>query len=59
MEHSAIPWIQIPAKNLNRAAIFYEAVFDASFLFEVLNEIPHAIFKGNDAQRKDSCKSIN
>jgi len=52
MEHSAVPWIQIPAKKLARAAEFYEAVFDASFFFEELNEIPHAVFK-NTANRKE------
>jgi len=47
MEHSSITWIQIPAKNLTRATLFYEKVFDASFFFEELNNIPHAIFKEN------------
>jgi predicted enzyme related to lactoylglutathione lyase len=47
MEHSFIPWIQIPVKNLVRAATFYEAVFGASFFFEELNNIPHAVFKKN------------
>jgi uncharacterized protein len=47
MEHSSIPWIQIPSKNLSRATTFYETIFDASFFFENLNEIPHAIFQKN------------
>jgi predicted enzyme related to lactoylglutathione lyase len=45
MEHSSLNWIQIPTKNLTRAASFYENVFDSSFFFEKLNDIPHAIFK--------------
>ena len=52
MEHPAIQWIQIPAKNLNRAASFYEAVFDASFFFEKLNGIPHAVFKPNGPKKE-------
>ena len=52
MEHTAIPWIQIPAKNLTRAASFYEAVFDASFFFEELNNIPHAIFKNKGSEKE-------
>ncbi len=48
MEHSVLTWIQIPTKNLNRAAVFYQNVFNASFFFETLNEIPHAIFKKNE-----------
>ncbi|PCJ27675.1 MAG: hypothetical protein COA97_03390 [Flavobacteriales bacterium] len=52
MRHPAIQWIQIPAKNLNRAASFYENVFDASFFFEKLNEIPHAIFKENKGKEE-------
>ena len=45
MEHTAIQWIQIPARNLINAVSFYENVFDASFFFENLNNIPHAVFK--------------
>jgi predicted enzyme related to lactoylglutathione lyase len=45
MEHSAVQWIQIPAKKLNRAATFYEEVFSAAFFFEELNSIPHAVFR--------------
>ena len=45
MEHSALVWIQIPSKRLDRAVKFYENVFDASFLLEKLNDIPHAVFK--------------
>ncbi|MBL4594908.1 MAG: hypothetical protein JKX68_14005 [Flavobacteriales bacterium] len=52
MEHSAIPWIQIPANDLNRAAKFYETIFDASFFFEELNAIPHAVFKNNGGQKE-------
>lgn len=52
MENSAISWIQIPSKNLVRAAKFYETVFDASFFFEELNNIPHAVFKNNNSGKK-------
>ncbi len=52
MEHSIISWIQIPAKNLARSSRFYEAVFDASFFFEELNGMPHAVFQANKKGRK-------
>lgn len=52
MQHSIISWIQIPAKNLARAAKFYETVFDANFFFEELNNIPHAVFKLNKQGNK-------
>ncbi len=52
MEHSSIDWIQIPTKNLKRAASFYENVFEASFFFENLNGIPHAIFKEGENGKK-------
>lgn len=52
MEHSAIVWIQIPAQNLKRAVTFYEEIFDASFFLEVLNGIPHAIFKDGKKVKK-------
>lgn len=52
MEHPSIQWIQIPAKNLVRASSFYENVFGASFFFEELNEIPHAIFKASGAKKE-------
>lgn len=52
MEHGLISWIQIPSKNLARAAKFYEDVFNASFFFEELNGIPHAIFKVNTSGKK-------
>ncbi len=52
MEHSSIQWIQIPAKNLIRATSFYEKIFDASFFFEELNKIPHAIFKKGETDKK-------
>jgi predicted enzyme related to lactoylglutathione lyase len=52
MEHSLIQWIQIPAKNLARAAKFYEDVFDAAFFFEELNHLPHAVFKANKNGKK-------
>ena len=52
MEHSSIDWIQIPTKNLKRAAGFYETVFDASFFFEHLNEIPHAVFEKGENGKK-------
>ena len=48
MEHHNIPWIQIPVYDLKRAASFYENVLDASFFFEDLNNMPHAIFKENE-----------
>jgi predicted enzyme related to lactoylglutathione lyase len=47
MEHSLISWIQIPVIDFNRGVKFYKHVFDADFLFEELNGIPHAIFKKN------------
>lgn len=52
MEHSIIQWIQLPAKNLLRASAFYENVFGASFFFEELNNIPHAVFKVGDNGKK-------
>ncbi len=52
MEHSAVKWIQIPAKKLSRAATFYQNVFDAAFFFEELNDIPHAVFKTGENGRK-------
>jgi len=52
MEHSMLTWIQIPAKNLSRAAKFYEEVFNANFFFEELNGIPHAVFKVNTEGKK-------
>ena len=52
MEHSAIVWIQIPAQSLIRAVAFYENIFDASFFFEDLNGIPHAIFKNDGTSKK-------
>ncbi len=55
MEHSAIVWIQIPAQSLIRAVAFYEDIFDASFIFEDLNNIPHAVFK----KRKNGKKLIH
>lgn len=47
-----LTWIQIPSKNLKRSASFYENVFDASFIFEELNGIPHAIFKVGENGKK-------
>ena len=38
MEHSALVWIQIPSKKLERAVKFYENVFDATFLLEKLKK---------------------
>ena len=52
MEHSAIQWIQIPSSDLKRASSFYEDIFDASFFFEELNGIPHAVFKSNKGQKE-------
>jgi predicted enzyme related to lactoylglutathione lyase len=52
MEHPFISWIQIPVMNLKRAASFYESVFGASFFFEELNNIPHAIFKYDNDGKK-------
>jgi predicted enzyme related to lactoylglutathione lyase len=52
MEHSALVWIQIPSKKLERAVKFYENVFDTSFILEELNDIPHAIFKNGKTGKK-------
>lgn len=52
MDHSIIQWIQIPTKNLTRAVSFYEAVFGATFFFEELNDIPHAVFKPDKQGKK-------
>lgn len=52
MEHSHISWIQIPVKNLARAAKFYQAVFEANFFFEELNGKPHAVFKVGENGKK-------
>ncbi len=52
MEKSIIKWIQIPSKNVKRAASFYENVFGASFFFEELNGISHAVFKENTTGQK-------
>jgi predicted enzyme related to lactoylglutathione lyase len=52
MEHSALVWIQIPSKKLDRAVKFYKNVFDASFILEKLNNIPHAIFKEGKGNNK-------
>ena len=52
MENSSIQWIQIPAKNISRAATFYENVFGAAFFFEKLNDLPHAIFKPDEEGKK-------
>ncbi len=52
MNHNIVSWIQIPSKNLTRAAKFYEDVFDATFFFEELNGIPHAIFKEGETGEK-------
>lgn len=52
MDHSKIQWIQIPVKNLARASSFYEKVFDGSFFFEELNNMPHAVFKTNENGKK-------
>lgn len=52
MRHSSLQWIQIPAKDVARAAKFYENVFGFAFFFEDLNDIPHAVFKeGPDGVR--------
>lgn len=47
MEHALVNWIQIPCENLERAADFYRKTFEVDFFFEVLNDIPHAVFKEN------------
>lgn len=52
MEQTLISWIQIPVKNLARAAKFYENVFEANFFFEELNGMPHAVFKEGENGRK-------
>ena len=52
MEHSIISWIQIPSKNIVRAAKFYQEVFGATFFFEELNGIPHAVFKEDENGHK-------
>ena len=52
MEHTAIQWIQIPAKNLKRATSFYKNIFDADFFYEDLNGIPHAVFKVGENGKK-------
>ncbi len=52
MKHSDISWIQIPAKDLARAAKFYSGAFGYEFFFETLNNIPHAIFKEDSTGRK-------
>ena len=52
MENSIIKWTQIPSKDIKRAASFYENVFGATFFFEVLNGIPHAVFtKGRNNKK--------
>lgn len=45
MIHSRVAWIQIPTRDINRAAEFYKNVFGFEFFFETLNNIPHAMFK--------------
>lgn len=45
MQHSRLSWVQIPARDLQRAANFYKGVFGFDFFFEDLNGIPHAVFK--------------
>lgn len=52
MEHSQISWIQIPVKNLARAAKFYQKVFEANFFFEELNGMPHAVFEVGENGKK-------
>ncbi len=52
MEHSSIQWIQIPTKDLRRAAQFYQNVFDTDFFFEELNGIPHAVFIAGENGKK-------
>lgn len=52
MENSIIKWIQIPSTNLKRAASFYENVFGATFFFETLNGIPHAVFTKEKNKKK-------
>ena len=47
-----ISWVQIPVKDLKRAARFYEEVFGASFFFETLNGKPHAVFTEDTYGRK-------
>jgi len=48
VQQQKLPWIQLPAKNLKRAAAFYHKVFDMPTFFETLNDIPHAVFIAND-----------
>ena len=52
MEHRNLLWIQIPCRDLSRAALFYRKVFDCKFHFEDLNHIPHAIFQENGLGQK-------
>ena len=52
MNHPLVSWIQIPTKNLARAAKFYKTVFDAEFFFEELNGIPHAVFVVGESGEK-------
>ena len=52
MDHKIINWIQIPSNNLKTAASFYENVFGATFFFERLNDIEHAVFTENSSGKK-------
>lgn len=52
MEHRIISWLQIPCENLQRGTKFYEKVFNASFQFEILNGIPHALFVDGKSEKK-------
>lgn len=52
MNHNLVPWINIPAVDLERAALFYHSVFGMEFFFEDLNQIPHAVIKEDAQGRK-------
>ncbi|WP_394846348.1 VOC family protein [Pendulispora brunnea] len=44
MKNNSINWFEIPARELDKAAAFYEKTFDTKLRREVFGGEPHAIF---------------
>lgn len=46
----SVTWFELPTKDLDRAAGFYEKVLDLSLKREVFFEVPHAIFPAEEKE---------
>lgn len=44
----SVTWFELPTKDLDRAAGFYEKVLGLSLKREVFFDVPHAIFPGEE-----------